>query len=61
MVKKDVQSMISLRIDAATLERLSNVAEKMTKRAGGAHVTRAGALRAAIDRGLITLEREMRR
>ncbi|MBA2687510.1 MAG: hypothetical protein H0U64_05370 [Gemmatimonadaceae bacterium] len=47
---------LPIRLDEETVKRLDTLATVMSKRTGGADITRASALRAAIATGLVTLE-----
>lgn len=49
---------IPVRLDDETLSRLDALAEAMSERTGGAAITRANALRAALNAGLQVLEIE---
>jgi hypothetical protein len=50
---------VPLRIDEAVLDRCDRVSQALSERAAGAKVSRADALRIAINRGLESLEREL--
>lgn len=49
---------VSTRLDASTIARLDGLADLLTKRAMGVHVSRAGIVKLAILRGLDVIERE---
>jgi len=49
---------IPVRLDDETLSRLDALAEAMSERTGGADISRANALRAALNVGLQALELE---
>jgi len=49
---------IPVRLDDETLSRLDDLAEAMSRRTGGAEISRANALRAALNAGLPVLELE---
>lgn len=51
---------IPVRLDAATIARADKLAAAMSRRAHGAQVTRAAALRRAIELGLAQLEKKVR-
>lgn len=51
---------IPIRLDAATIARADRLAAAMSRRAQGAQVTRAAALRRAIELGLAQLEKKVR-
>jgi hypothetical protein len=50
---------LPLRLDEELIARLDRLAATMTERAGGAEISRAAALRAALSRGLDALEAEL--
>jgi predicted transcriptional regulator len=50
---------ISVRLDAASTERLDRIAEALAERAQGARITRSNALRVAVERGIELLESEL--
>jgi hypothetical protein len=50
---------IPIRLEEALLERIDCVAEALQKRAAGAPVPRAVAMRVAMERGLDALETEL--
>jgi predicted transcriptional regulator len=50
---------VSVRLDEPTVARLDRLADAMSKRAAGAAVKRGTALRAAVERGIADLEREL--
>jgi len=50
---------IPLRLDASTIARLERLAAAAADRAIGAQVTRSSVMRAALDRGIAALEREL--
>ena len=51
---------IPIRLDAETIARADRLAATMSRRAQGAQVTRAAALRRAIEIGLAQLERKVK-
>ena len=51
-------SVHSVRIEDVLTERLDDLAEAMSKRVGGANISRANAIRAALVRGVDELENE---
>lgn len=50
---------LPIRLDETTIHRLDVVADALTVRAAGVKVSRSGAMRAAIERGLGALEAEL--
>jgi predicted transcriptional regulator len=50
------ETVLTLRIDVATMGRLERIAEAMTKAAQGAKVKRGTAARAVLERGLDVTE-----
>lgn len=50
---------IPIRIESELLERIDRLAEALQERAAGAPVTRSGAMRVAMERGLGALEAEL--
>lgn len=50
---------LTVRVTAAMQNRIDRLAERMTRRAGGAHVSRHAALVAIVEHGLDALERKV--
>lgn len=50
---------IPLRVDEALTERIDRVVQTLSDRTEGVHVSRASVMRAALERGIESFEREL--